>query len=243
MKILTKEEEQAHYNAVVKGGLVGGALGLAVGGAGIWAASARFPAFRSLTIPMRTFLFTSSGTFAAIINADRSSRAFEISRHPDEQYRDESSRELQQLEAQKSSYEKFMDWGRENRYPIVGVSWLASMAVALGLVGRNPYLSTQQKLVQARVYAQGLTLAVLVATAAFEIGDAKQGQSRWQTVKVVDPNDPEHKRIIEKKIHRERYAGEDQWMDMVETEERKLKEREQAVHAKEQKDAQKQKSN
>jgi hypothetical protein len=30
MKILTKEEEQAHYNATVKGGITGGALGLAI---------------------------------------------------------------------------------------------------------------------------------------------------------------------------------------------------------------------
>ena len=85
------------------------------------------------------------------------------------------------------------------------------MAIALGLVGRNPYLSTQQKLVQARVYAQGLTLAVLIATAAFEIGDRNEGQGRWETVKIIDPDDPEHKHLIEKKIHHESYAGEDQW--------------------------------
>lgn len=30
MKILTKEEEQAHYNATVKGGTIGGAIGLAI---------------------------------------------------------------------------------------------------------------------------------------------------------------------------------------------------------------------
>jgi hypothetical protein len=30
MKILTKEEEQAHYNATVKGGITGGVLGLAL---------------------------------------------------------------------------------------------------------------------------------------------------------------------------------------------------------------------
>jgi hypothetical protein len=30
MKILTKEEEQAHYNATLKGGITGGVLGLAL---------------------------------------------------------------------------------------------------------------------------------------------------------------------------------------------------------------------
>jgi hypothetical protein len=104
-----------------------------------------------------------------------------------------------------------MVWGKENRYPIVGVSWVLSMGLALGIVGRSPYLSTQQKLVQARVYAQTLTIAVLIATAAFEVGDRDKGEGRWETVQVLDPNDPEHKHLIDKKIHHERYAGEDQW--------------------------------
>lgn len=67
---------------------------------------------------------------------------------------------------------------------------------------------------QARVYAQGLTLAVLVATAAFEVGDASKGKGRWETVMVLDPNDPEHKHLIEKKIHHEAYEGEDLWRGM-----------------------------
>lgn len=108
-----------------------------------------------------------------------------------------------------------MDWGKKNRYSIVGVSWVASMAIALGLVGRNPYLSTQQKLVQARVYAQGLTVAVLIATAAFEIGDRNKEEGRYETVKILDPNDPTHKHVIEKRIHKEEYKGEDQWKGML----------------------------
>lgn len=147
----------------------------------------------------------------AIIMADRYSRAFEASRHPEEEYKDTASRDRATLDSQKTNYEKFMHWGKENRYPIVGVSWVASMAVALGLVGRSPYLTTQQKIVQARVYAQGLTLAVLLATAAFEIGDRSEGEGRWETVKILDPNDPEHKHLIDKKVHHESYAGEDMW--------------------------------
>jgi hypothetical protein len=147
----------------------------------------------------------------AIISADRSSRAFEVSRHPEQQYKDENERLRQQLNAGRSTKEKVMAWGKENRYSIVGVSWVASMGIALGLVGRNPYLSTTQKIVQARVYAQGLTLAVLVATAAFEVNDKNKGQGRYETVKIIDPNDPEHKKIIEKQVHHESYQGEDQW--------------------------------
>ena len=107
-----------------------------------------------------------------------------------------------------------MKFGKEQRYKIVGGSWVASMGIALGLVGRNPYLSTTQKLVQARVYAQGLTVAVLIATAVFEIGDRNNEEGRYETIQVLDPNDPTHKHMIDKKIHKEEYAGEDQWKGM-----------------------------
>lgn len=211
MKILSKEEEEAHYNQVVKGGIIGGTLGLAVGFGGVFAASRRYPAFRNLTLPFRTFLVTSSGTFCAIVNADRYSVKYQRSRDPMSTYQDSSKRALELARENESTYQRFLEWGRENRYSIVFASWLASMGIALALVGRAP-MSATQKLVQARVYAQGLTLAVLVVTAAFEVSDAKKGNGRWETVMVLDPNDPEHKHMIEKKIHKEEYEGQDLWM-------------------------------
>lgn len=65
------------------------------------------------------------------------------------------------------------DWVKENRYQIIGVSWVVFMAVTLGLLRLNPYLSGSQKLVQECMIAQGLTFDVLIATAAVEVGDAK----------------------------------------------------------------------
>ena len=87
------------------------------------------------------------------------------------------------------------------------------MGIALGLVSRSP-LSAAQKLVQARVYAQGLTIAVLIATAAFEISDQRSDKGRYETIQTYDPNDPTHKKTIEKRVHKEEYEGEDQWKGM-----------------------------
>jgi Hypoxia induced protein conserved region len=211
MKILTKEEEAAHYNATVTGGLLGGGAGLVLGAGAVYAASARYPAFRSLTLPMKAFLTTSSATFAAIVSADKYSRNFESKRHGEQNYKDANQTAIDDYEARKSRFQRAKDWGKENRYSIVFGSWVASMGTAWTIVGRDPYLTTAQKLVQARVYAQGLTVAVLIASAAFEIGDANKGVGRWETIKVLDPNDPTHKHLIDKRIHHERYAGEDLW--------------------------------
>ena len=46
-------------SATVKGGAMGGVAGLAAGALGVYAASARYPAFRSLTLPFRAFLIAS----------------------------------------------------------------------------------------------------------------------------------------------------------------------------------------
>lgn len=101
------------------------------------------------------------------------------------------------------------------------------MITAFALVNRNKYLTGQQKLVQARVYAQFLTLGVLVASAAFEISDSRNETGRYETVKYIDPNDPEHKRILERRQEvPQGDSGDELWKDMVKAEEERLKERE-----------------
>jgi len=221
MKILTKEEEAAHYSAVVKGGIIGGTVGIGIGLGGVMFASRRYPAFRGLTLPFRTFLVTSSGTFGAIINADRWSMAYQKAQDPMRNYQDQAKRNQEMMRQNESAWERFLEYGKENRYSIVFASWLASMGIAFALVSRQP-MSTANKIVQARVYAQGLTLGVLIISAAFEMNDAKKGSGRWQTVMVIDPNDPEHKHLIEKRIHKEEYEGQDLWKDMVAAEEARL---------------------
>ncbi|KAF2084681.1 hypothetical protein K490DRAFT_75639 [Saccharata proteae CBS 121410] len=238
MKLLTKEQEQAHYNATIKGGAIGGAVGLAVGGLGVFAATKRFPMFRQITVPFRAFLVASSGTFASIIQADRASRSYDIDNNPEKKRLLEEEREQAELlESGKTSLQRLGDWAEENRYPIIFGAWVASMAGSFAIVSRNKYLSGAQKLVQARVYAQGLTLAVLLASFAFETNDANKGKGRWETVKVLDPNDPTHKHYVEKKVHHERYPGEDQWKEMMEAEERRINARKAAVKAQEEQSA------
>jgi len=226
MKILSKEEEDAHYAYVVRGGLKGGAYGLGIGIASAYLLNHRYPFFRNLTLPFKTFFVTSSATFALIIAADNASRSFEATRYrTNVTYQDQTAKMLAEQRKNMSAKDKVMDWGRENRYKIVSASWVASMAGSLALVYKDKYLTRSQKLVQARVYAQGLTLLVLIASAAFEISDARSGKNR-DILMVPDPTDPTGKRMIEKKIHHERYEGEDLWMDMVKGEEERIKRRE-----------------
>ncbi len=197
---------------MLRGGAVGGAIGLAAGLVGVLGAGRRYAGFRSLTLPFRAFLVSSATTAGAIIVAERNSINFARAHDPMYGYKDESQRALTAARHAETGSAKAMDWGRENRYTIVLASWAASIGIALALVGRNKFLTTSQKLAQARVYAQGLTLAVILATATLEMSDAKSGSGRWETIMVLDPNDPEHQHLIEKRVHREEYEGQDLWM-------------------------------
>ncbi|KAI9137004.1 hypothetical protein BKA69DRAFT_1100708 [Paraphysoderma sedebokerense] len=53
----------------------------------------------------------------------------------------------------------------ENRYKITAWTWVGTVGTSLFMLYRNPHLSTSQKLVQTRVYAQGAVLLALLATA------------------------------------------------------------------------------
>lgn len=228
MKLLTKEQEQQHYNETLKGGMAGGFGGLALGTAGVVLGARRYAFFRGLTLPLRAFLVTSAGTFGGIVSADHWSRAYEKAVNPvDQEYQARQKEKRDEANAGKTFTERAMEYGKKERYKIVGASWVASMFTAFALVNRNPYLSGQQKLVQARVYAQFLTLGVLVASAAFEISDSRNETGRYETVRIVDPNDPEHKRMIERQQEvPSGDPGDELWKDMIKAEEDRLKEKE-----------------
>jgi hypothetical protein len=234
MKLLTKEQEAEHYRQTLIGGTFGGIGGLAVGLVGVVAAHRRYHFVRSLTLPLKAFLVTSSGTFAGIIAADHYSRAYEASQNPKEmEYRRRMAQQAEEAKAGKTFTQRAMEFGKKERYKIVAGSWVGSIAAAWVLVNRNKYLTGAQKIVQARVYAQFLTVGVLIATAAFEIADQRSGEGRYETVRYIDPNDPEHKRMLEKEVERDTTsqgtsgsASDNSWRQMVEEEEQRLKARE-----------------
>lgn len=166
---------------------------------------------------MKSFLVTSSGTFAGIIAADHSSRAFENERNSAYQWYESREERIRAEEnVGLSLSDRITAFARREKYKIVSATWIASMVGSFVIVGRNPYLSGQQKLVQARVYAQGLTLGVLCASAAFEISDQRRGRGLLDSKKAKADNAAEPA-----PVHKDR-ESEDLWKDMVASEEQRL---------------------
>lgn len=205
-------------------------------------AARRYQTIRNLTLPLRAFLVTSSGIFVGITAADHASRNFEEQRNKNRMYL--SNRETAQRTAETAAMgpaERILAWARAEKYKIVGATWVASMVGSFALVGRNPYLSGQQKIVQARVYAQGLTLAVLVASAGLEIQDQKKGRGILDAKKAKESAEKREKEeSVERSASVKGDRGEsDLWKDMVAAEESRLKQKHRSLYEREHRHGQK----
>lgn len=223
MKVLNKEQEDAHYASVIKYGTIGGAAGLAGSWVGLLAASRRWALIRNLTLPMKGFLVSSACCGAAVIAADQGSQSYSQQHEPRKSFLSDRHAEIEAKElAGMSTVDRLTNFARREKYKIIGLTWVASMIGSWVIVGRNPYLSSQQKIVQARVYAQGLTLGVLCASAAFEIHDQRQGRtSIVDAVKAKKAQENGHHHNNSKA----RY-DDDLWKDMVAAEEEREKAKE-----------------
>lgn len=217
------------HSAVLKGGSVGGVLGLAAGYAGVMLAARRYHTIRHLTIPMKAFLVTSAGTFMGIIAADNASRNFEVSRNSERLWYENREERLRQQELANMSFsDRAMAFARRERYSIVGVTWIASMIGSFAIVGRSPYLSGAQKIVQARVYAQGLTVLVLVGSAAFEISERRRIRREIEAAKGVEGEKGEAAKG--RAVLEEKDEEGDLWKEMVAAEEERLTKNHQSLY-------------
>jgi len=62
--------------------------------------------------------------------------------------------------------EKVGAWAFRHEYGLIMASWALSLGAAGAIISRNRYQSVAQKVVQARMWAQGLTVGVLIVAGA-----------------------------------------------------------------------------
>ncbi|KDE03460.1 hypothetical protein MVLG_06070 [Microbotryum lychnidis-dioicae p1A1 Lamole] len=190
------QDERNHQSATVYGGLRAGAIGLGLGAVGSIALQrSGVKAYRSLTLPLKAFALTSVTTAAFIIGADSASREYELAKYSIGSDSDlaREARQGMQLEREAgiagetqqnrptlSTRDALIEFGKTHRYGVVFGAWAASMVGSFGYISMTP-LSFAQKLVQARMVAQGLTVAVLIASAGLSaIPSTASGESEDQ---------------------------------------------------------------
>ncbi|KIS67873.1 uncharacterized protein UMAG_03929 [Mycosarcoma maydis] len=161
------ERREAQYNASVSAAARGFGAGLAVSAPSAYVLNRSWPAFRSLTPAIKLFFVSSFAIGTGVIAADKAGIRFDQEHYTDagaavqRRFQSRTQSEWNSL----STRDKALTWAKENKFSVVAATWASSMVGIFAYIHTQP-MSFAQKLVQARVWAQGITLASLVGMAA-----------------------------------------------------------------------------
>lgn len=162
MKIISKEEVRDYTNAIYTGFAKGMAVG-AVASLGLWQAIKTRQIYRTMTATTRTFVFLALPIAFGTTNLEWVSLKFDMDTHKFGEGSEvalEEQRKIDELPlGQKIKY-----YAGENKYRIITGAWAASMAGSFWWVNRDRYMNKAQKIVQARMYAQSITIALLLGS-------------------------------------------------------------------------------
>lgn len=172
MKLISPEERRAHDRMVNIGGLKGLILGTALSLGLFGFAPKYYPRLLKLPWSIKTAIFVVPPAFAASVNGELSSQEFDY-----EMYSSETSQKRLMEEHQRweelSTSDKVVETLDRHKFKIVTGLWAASMFGSWHYVNKDPLLTKTQKLVQARMYAQFITVGLLLSTLALSMMEEK----------------------------------------------------------------------
>ncbi|KAG0214133.1 hypothetical protein BGX28_002649 [Mortierella sp. GBA30] len=159
----------------------GAGLALLTGGV-VAVSGARYSkTYQTLSRPMKAFLLGSGVAATSVLFGDHARVQYEdrqLLRHLDQEAADAARAEIR---AQRGLLAEANYQIRENRNMVVGVSWLSCMAGSLLYTFSKKGLTTTQRIVTARMYAQGFTILTMMAVAALELTEPPRPKKEIMT--------------------------------------------------------------
>ncbi|TDL29633.1 hypothetical protein BD410DRAFT_780101 [Rickenella mellea] len=193
MKLPTPEQEQGHRNATVAGAAKGLFGGLAVALPASFIAHKRWPYYRALPPSLKALGVVTVVVPSFAIAAERAGLAYERS-----QWHDIGQEELDTVRGREqakwdtmSSGQKFADFAARHQFSVIGLSWAASVLGAYTWISRDPYQTTLQKIASTRVWAQGLTLGVIIAGAALTHSHRRKAEADHTWLDIIEQEERE----------------------------------------------------
>ncbi|KAJ7506536.1 hypothetical protein B0H11DRAFT_1971693 [Mycena galericulata] len=170
MKIASPEQIAAHTAASRRGALEGALVAGTVGTLGSFYAHRRWAYYRHLPPSLKVLGVLVLAAPALSIQAERRGLEYDKSQWEGDGVQILHAQEAHELSRweKMSTGDKVADWARRHEYSIIVGGWALSLAAAGGIISRNKYQTTAQKVVQARMWAQGLTIAIILAAAGLK---------------------------------------------------------------------------
>ncbi|KAG2156361.1 hypothetical protein DEU56DRAFT_766727 [Suillus clintonianus] len=156
-------------NAALARGAIDGALtGSAIVAPTWYLLNRRWPAFRALPYTVKTL--GAIIIIAPLVSIRAEHRGLEFHRRYRtgiektelEREREEERKRWASLNAK----EKLAEWTAKHQLSVIVGSWALTMGLVGNKVMRDPLMTMPNKIVQVRLWAQGLTIGVIIATAA-----------------------------------------------------------------------------
>ncbi|GLB34107.1 putative hypoxia induced protein conserved region [Lyophyllum shimeji] len=168
MKLATDEEFAAHARAVRRGALEGGVVSTIAALGGSYYLHRAFPGYRQLPLSLKALGVVIVVAPIVSIQAERRGIEFDRSKWEGEGVRFLHAAETAQAQRweELSTKDKLADWAGRHQYTLILGGWASSLAVAGAIISRDKLQTTPQKLVQARMWAQGLTIGLLIVAGA-----------------------------------------------------------------------------
>lgn len=168
MKLLTEEEMQAQQTAVITGGIKGLIIGVSIS-LGIYAiAPRRFPQLFKLPYSIRTAVAIIPPLATTSIWAELASNDFDKKMYSSEYEQRKTLADYNRWHSL-SATDKTVEVLSENRYKIITGIWLLSLYGSWVYTNRDKMLSKAQRLYAARMYAQFLTVGLLLASVGLSV--------------------------------------------------------------------------
>ncbi|KAK6202441.1 uncharacterized protein RJT21DRAFT_112397 [Scheffersomyces amazonensis] len=189
MKIISDEEKQAHIAHITSEGIKGLVVGSLVSAGLFTYLKKRQPVrFNSFNTSIKTAIFIMPTVSIGAFFADQGSWEFDKQMHQSE-YSDKLILEEYRQWNNLSWSDKAFTSLDKNKYPIIVATWAASLYGSWVVVNRDKIMTGAQKAVQARMYAQGITIILLLGTVLLSMKEKEIEKKRPAPI-------PEWKRII-----------------------------------------------
>ncbi|ODQ67664.1 hypothetical protein NADFUDRAFT_82077 [Nadsonia fulvescens var. elongata DSM 6958] len=171
MKLASNEEVNEYGNALTIGAIKGLAIGSVISAGLMYGLKKKFPTgFKELTYTARTFFALAPALAVSATLAEHASLKFDRERYASGDARPEAVARQKQIDSLGFS-DKLMYYGSQHKYKIIVSAWAASLGASWWYVNRDKIMTPSQKIVQARMYAQAVTVAILLGAMAVNMAD------------------------------------------------------------------------
>ncbi|KAJ2797425.1 Replication factor C, subunit RFC4 [Coemansia guatemalensis] len=127
------------------------------------------PGYRGIPISAKTALILGPSLGAMYIRGEHSGTEFRRHKYLsqlDPEEREEALKKRQAMISRQTIVDRSIDFVNEHRWSILGLTWLAGITGAGLYLYKKKGMSAAQKLVEARMYAQLITVVGVVSTAS-----------------------------------------------------------------------------